>query len=204
MPLLQCTEDECGHTWHERSQLAAEADCECCGSPSMVVGVDDEPPAEVNISATPRAEHAHPAHARVKARQVIQQFGVLRPPVEVHAIARELGLSVRTSQALGKLRARLVGDAIEVNANEPPVAQRFSVAHELGHYFLRTIHGDGQTAEQEADAFANELLVPEPMLRQAMETSTDAAELRKLFKVSRDVLRIAVETHKLNDRLTSE
>ncbi len=205
MPLLRCTEDECGHTWYERSQLAAGADCERCGSPTRVVGIDDDPPAEASsLAATSPAERPHPAHARIKARQVVQQFGFVRPPVEVRAIARDLGLSVRTSQALGKLRARLVGDAIEVNANEPPVAQRFSVAHELGHYFLRTVHGEGQTAEREADAFANELLVPGPMLRQAMETSTDAADLRKLFKVSRDVLRIAAETHKVSDRITSE
>ena len=80
--------------------------------------------------------------------------------------------------------------------------QRFSVAHELGHHFLNTAHGDGDSAEQEADAFAGELLVPGPMLRAAMETVTDRTQLRGRFKVSRDVLEIAARTHHLSDRLT--
>lgn len=130
--------------------------------------------------------------------------GFVRPPVVVHAIARSLGFTVRTSHTLGPLSARLVGDAIEVNADEPSVRQRFSVAHELGHHFLGTVHGGGEIAEREADSFAGELLVPGPMLREAIKATSDAAELRKLFAVSRDVLRIAAETHGLVDRLTGQ
>lgn len=198
--MLRCTDEDCGHSWFERSQLAIGADCACCGEPTEVVGVDDDPPAEVQ---PPESDaRAHPAHARTKAREVARTHGFVRPPVVVHAIARSLGFTVRRSHKLGPLSARLVGDAIEVNADEPPVRQRFSVAHELGHHFLGSVHGGGGIAEREADSFAGELLVPGPMLREAIKATTDAAELRKLFAVSRDVLRIAAETHGLADGLT--
>jgi Zn-dependent peptidase ImmA (M78 family) len=128
----------------------------------------------------------------------------VRPPVVAHKIARDLGFEVRESNRLGRLSARLIDKVIEVNSGDPAVRQRFSVAHELGHHFLGTRHGDGKTAEQEADAFAGELLVPGPMLREVMATTTDTAELRRKFAVSGQVLRIAAEHHKLDDRLTEK
>lgn len=200
MPLLRCTEDECGHQWYVPSSLALGAECEECGADTVVVGVDDEGLEQPQV-ATVR-DGAHPAHARTKARQVAKDHGFVHPPVVVHSIARSLGFTVRQSRSLGILRARLLGQEIAVNADEPLVAQRFSVAHELGHHFLGTQHGAGEAAEREADAFAGELLVPGPMLREALRHSTDAAELRGRFKVSREVLEIAARTHGLADRLT--
>jgi hypothetical protein len=202
MPLLRCTDNDCGHQFSVTSRLAIGQPCEECGADTMEVGVDDDLPAE--LVEPPADTRAHPAHARERARQVAREHGFHRPPVIVHSIARQLGFTVQASHGLGTLRARLVGQHIEVNADEPPVAQRFSVAHELGHHLLGTQHGDGETAEQEADAFAGELLVPGPMLRQALESTTDARELRQLFKVSREVLEIAARHHRLSDRITGE
>jgi hypothetical protein len=203
MPLLRCTNDECRHEWYERSQLAVGSDCPICDEPTEVVGVDDDLPAELNTASMRlQQERAHPAHARAKAREVLRQHRVGRPPVIVHAIARELGFEVRESHQLGNLSGRLVDKVIEVNANDPPVRRRFSVAHELGHYFLNTRHGDGPVAEREADAFAGELLVPGHMLALAIEQTTDVGELTKIFKVSRQVLEIAATHHKQFNRLT--
>jgi len=204
MPRLRCTEEECGHTWFEPSALADGAICVVCGEPTELVGVDDEPPAELAGPVTAASDRSHPAHARTKAREVAKAHGFVRPPVVVHTIARKLGFTVHASHSLGTLRARLVGDVIEVNADEPVVAQRFSVAHELGHHFLGTLHGSGQTTEREADAFAGELLVSGPMLREALRETCDARELRELFKVSRDVLRIAAQTHRLDGGITGD
>ncbi len=173
-----------------------------CDEPTEVVGVDDEPPAELNIvSSQLRGERAHPGHAREKARGVLREHGIGHPPVVVHSIARKCGFEVRESHQLGKLSARLVGQVIEVNAEDPAVRQRFSVAHELGHHFLGTRHGDGSLAEQEANAFAGELLVPGHMLRSMIEQTTDTSELATLCKVSRQVLEIAAKHHKLFDQL---
>ncbi len=202
MPLLRCTEKECGHEWFERSWLAEGSECVACGGETMVVGVDDDRPVELGGAEPPEAERSHPGHARFKARQVARDHGFVGPPVIVHSIARRLGLEVRKSRGLGDLRARLVGAVIEVNAAEPPVAQRFSVAHELGHYFLQTRHGAGPAAEREADAFAGELLVPGPLLTAALGDTTDTTELAARFKVSRQVLEIAARDHRLRDKLT--
>ena len=200
MPTLRCIDEGCGHTWHERSELAVGADCEVCGASTVVVGVDDDGPP--GLEPAPALDRAHPGYARQKAREVAREHRFVRPPIVVHKIARDLGFEVKKSHKLGGLSARLAGKVIEVNAEEPGVRHRFSVAHELGHHFLGTRHGAGKVAEQEADAFAGELLVPGPMLKTAMESTTDAAELRKMFAVSRDVLRIAAEHHKLEKRLT--
>lgn len=199
VPLLRCTEEECGHQWFERSQLAAGTECELCGADTVPIGVDDE---DEQAQASAGDEPAHPAHARARARQVAREQGFAHPPVVAHAIARRLGFTVRESRDLGSLRARLVDKCIEVDAKEPAVAQRFSVAHELGHHFLGTEHGSGQSAEREADAFAGELLIPGPMLREALNDTTEARQLRRLFRVSREVLEIAAKTHGVADRLT--
>jgi hypothetical protein len=192
MPMLRCTNEDCDHEWFERSRIAAGADCEECGEPAVVVDEDEqgEPAPEPSLASSAAA---HPAHARSAARAALERAGVTSPPVDVHAVARAHGLSARASYGLHGLSARLVGDAIEVNAEEPRVRQRFSVAHEIGHACLHTTHGAGRVAEQEASAFAGELLVPGAMLR--AQQIRDASRLRRLFDVSRDVLRIAAETH---------
>jgi len=164
--------------------------------------VDDDGP--VRPAPPTPSERAHPGYAREKARQVVREHGFVRPPVVVHKIARDLGFEVRQGTNLGRLSARLAAKVIELNPDEPAVRQRFSVAHELGHHFLGSRHGDGEIAEREANAFAGELLVPGPMLNAAMGTTTDAAALRKKFAVSRQVLQIAAEHHKLDSRLTGE
>lgn len=80
--------------------------------------------------------------------------------------------------------------------------KRFSIAHELGHHFLGTTHGSGPTVEPEADAFAGELLVPGPLLRAAIGGGSSVDDLRQRFQVSRQVIEIAAETHKLGDRIS--
>jgi hypothetical protein len=202
VPLLRCTNLDCGHQWSERSQLAVDSDCPECGDPAEAVGVDDDLPGELEaVASQPQGERAHPGHARERAREVLREHRIARPPVVVHSIARKCGFDVRESRTLGKLSARLVNKVIEVNADDPVVRQRFSVAHELGHHFLGTQHGDGRLAEQEANAFAGELLVPGQMLRSAIEQTADTRKLATLFKVSRQVLEIAAEHHKLFDQL---
>lgn len=67
MPLLRCADEECEHEWFERSQSAVGSDWPICESPTYAVGVDDDPPAELNaVSNRLRTERAHPL-ARAKA-----------------------------------------------------------------------------------------------------------------------------------------
>lgn len=71
---------------------------------------------------------------------------------------------------------------IRINMYEPLVRQRFTIAHEIGHILLRhegisyrdtsyTIYKDliERMSEVSANAFAAELLMPERLLRKALE-----------------------------------
>jgi hypothetical protein len=195
MPTLRCTNEECGHTWFERSMLAHGADCEECGEPAVIVDDDD---LIEDDSASGSDARAHPGRAREVARRLLAKYGITTPFVDVLAVAKAEGFEVRVKPLPDGLSGRLVGKVIEVNVGEAAVRQRFTVAHELGHHALGTTHGLSRGSaqaviEREADAFAGELLVPGSMLRR-QETS-DAAELRRVFRVSRPVLQIAAELH---------
>lgn len=198
MPYLQCTDPECGHVWFESSRLAEGATCEECGGDTILADdLDDAPP-------SPPEEVPRLAHMRERARAVAAQYGLTVPPIKLRPILAGCGLRVVRLDGLGSLNARLNGDVIEVAAGDAFVVQRFSIAHELGHYFLGTTHvGDGTwTAEREADAFANELLVPGPLLLKELRQMTSRRALADRFEVSVTVLGIAAQNHKVASRLT--
>lgn len=106
-----------------------------------------------------------------------------------------------------------------INAEHHPNRQRFTLAHELGHFLLHPpqesydlLARDGRssegihTTEVEANAFAAELLIPEELLRQEVSSILDIfsddgtiGELAQRFQVSQ-----AAMTHRLtNLRLLS-
>jgi hypothetical protein len=203
MPLLRCTDPECGHRFIEPSRFATQ--CIECGADAVPVDdAEDERPQELlAVPGRPgHEERAHPAHARVLARRVLAAHRITRPPVPVPAIARRESLTIVERDDLGALSARLIDDRIELAAHESENAKRFSIAHELGHHFLRTQHDSGSTVEEEANAFAGELLVPGHFLSAALERTTSLEQLRREFRVSRDVLEIAARHHRVFDRLT--
>lgn len=126
---------------------------------------------------------------RELAAQLLKQNGVVQPPVPVDRIARSLGLSVRkrrnaSSDISGFIFRRGRGAVIGVNSSNARVRQRFTIAHELGHYLFHTkgyekVHVDRQfevkfrdglssqgidTDEREANLFAAELLMPQPFI----------------------------------------
>ena len=194
---MRCTNEECKHTAFHRSSLASEFDCEWCGSPMVVdSGYDDESDEPARVPGRPlQQEGAHIAHARERARTLLAEHRANTLPVPVRAIARLEGLTIEDHVELGPmLRARLVNKAIQVRPGGEHL-KRFSIAHELGHWVFGTRHGDGQEAEDEANAFAGELLVPGPRLLRALRETTDVAELAKLFQVSQTVIRIAAKNH---------
>lgn len=102
---------------------------------------------------------------------------------------------------------------IGVNSNHHPHRQRFSIAHELGHYFLshrlddyeKNITLDNPPAgddfsriqNREADEFASELLVPLVIIKDSYKKIKDGRALADIFNVSREVMFIALEKHKL-------
>lgn len=133
---------------------------------------------------------------------------MLRPPVDVAACAREAGLPIYAMdlpQGVSGMIVRgdgLAGDSgfvCYVDKSEPSVRQRFTAAHELGHFVLHRasigethsdnylLRAEGLTNAQEAAAnrFAADLLMPRELVSAAIDSGTASVPaLAKLFNVS--------------------
>lgn len=195
MPLLRCQDPECGHEWFESSRLAEGADCEECGGPAVPVGRDDDPETVEETSNKPTGRYAGARYAfsRKAAQALLRKHKIDRFPIPVDDIARREGLTVVESVSLGNnIRGRLVGDVIEVASGDSAVVKRFSIAHELGHHSMGTVHNQGREEEREADAFASELLVPRDKLQEHLKETSDVRELARYFFVSQQVIQIAI------------
>ena len=153
-----------------------------------------------------------------RARELLKSASMTTPPVDVEAIANALFLRVvRAETGEHRGRALLDHDEIRVNANEPVVAQRFSVGHEIGHAvlhpdgFVFSAHEDPESdlyasdpdreIEREADYFSSVLLVPPRWLRKDVDTGMTPQEIALQYQVSRDVIFIALEQHRLLNRV---
>lgn len=138
-------------------------------------------------------------------------------PVDVFALARELGLGPKfepLDDAISGLIRRVDGDNWEIVINKfhARVRQRFTCAHEIGHFiFHRALLQDGVSdtlayradigelpnpnigwqQERQANNFAANLLVPSAWLTAAKAAGfSDTKDLAKHFEVSETVMRI--------------
>jgi Zn-dependent peptidase ImmA (M78 family) len=128
---------------------------------------------------------------RKRAAELRERFSVKKAPVDVKELAERMGLVVVPESAPDELSGFLLRDPkkgraiIGVNANHHPNRQRFTIAHECGHFLLHQgekLHvdkresgwlvklRDGKSAagtnvdEMEANFFAAELLMPSEWL----------------------------------------
>ncbi len=122
--------------------------------------------------------------AQAKAVELLDRYHIQSPgELAIEDLAFALGARVERGPLEGAM-ARLVGGAngravILVSDSPCPVgAERFSVAHELGHWLLghgakpaRTCEGGDADPESDADGFAAELLMPSRLLRRRCEVS---------------------------------
>jgi Zn-dependent peptidase ImmA (M78 family) len=129
------------------------------------------------------------------------------PPIPVLEIAERLGLSVGIAK-FGKYSKDVSGfidfseKRIHVNEDDSFNRKLFTIAHEIGHWVLHREHFIKDTNEyvvlarqtgikqnnyeQEANAFAAALLVPEGLLKPVK--SYGAATLASIFLVSREMM----------------
>lgn len=114
------------------------------------------------------------------AERALIEANLMGPPVAIGNIARLLGIEVLasalSSEISGQIRLRPNDGVYEIKVNiaDPAVRQRFTVAHEVGHFLLHRndIDGDGITdsilfrsklstkKEVEANKVAARLLLP--------------------------------------------
>ena len=129
-------------------------------------------------------------------------------PADVAGAVAKLGVKVFTAKLAEKVSGVLVRDpsygsesgfVIFVDEDEPAVRQRFTAAHELGHFVLHResvghknednylLRSEGMSNRQEAEAnkFAASLLMPFDLIEEAMKSGiTTPKDLAKHFKVS--------------------
>jgi Zn-dependent peptidase ImmA (M78 family) len=151
--------------------------------------------------------------ARERAREILRGFRLEAIPVPVDRIAKSLGISLQYAPLDEELSGMaFIKDGtpvIGVNALHHPNRQRFTLAHEIGHHALHAhllegkVHVDKvilkrdpvaaagiDLNEIEANAFASELLMPDPWFSDAIQNGIDIgdeariASLAKRFRVS--------------------
>ena len=120
------------------------------------------------------------------------------PPVNLSIICDHLGIEVYAMpcDAFGAICSG-TGDIkfLTVNGKLPQGRFRFSIAHELGHILLNheplkhILERRKPDIERQADYFAAELLLPEPLLRGDC-AAYNVPELTKRYKVSRQSLEL--------------
>ncbi len=127
-----------------------------------------------------------------------------KPPIHVQAIVQDkFGIALRLvpmeSDVAGMLVIKQGSAAIAVNSEHSLARQRFTLAHELGHYLLhankqhvfvdapfyrdRTSSLGTEKLEVEANAFASALLMPEMLIREDVKSPVDPlneAQLQRL------------------------
>lgn len=140
-------------------------------------------------------------------------------PVKLGSIAKQLGLKVMSSTLpagiSGEIRpdaASAAGYSIRVNRHDASTRQRFTVAHEVGHFLLHKDHiGDGITddvlyrsgltdwREAEANRLASDILMPDHLIRKHLEDARAkgvldlARHLAEIFEVSEAAMSIRLE-----------
>lgn len=151
-----------------------------------------------------------------KADLILKELKQYSAPINVQNLAEILGLKIVEhdlgSNVSGMLYIEKGQGVIGCNTGESDVRKRFTIAHELGHYFLHRLDKDifvdhkqfkpafrnhisstgENTQEREANAFAAAILMPKELLIKEIELKgfdlggddDVIGDLSKLFKVS--------------------
>jgi len=152
---------------------------------------------------------------------VLKKCRITKPPVPVDRIAEHYELDIRLAPYEGDLSGALVRTDKEafigVNSQHHPNRQRFTIAHELAHYFLHRglrLHIDKniwvnwrdaesskavQWEEIQANQFAAELLMPTAFLTRDINRSGRIDEhviqfLARKYRVSPQAMDIRLNT----------
>lgn len=158
----------------------------------------------------PPAEYT-PEYAANDALRITESRGLSLKPVDVLGLAYSIGIQVEylplPEGTSGFLRRSGGNWIIGVNSMHHPNRQRFTIAHELGHYFLHRDHGDfvdkalfrkelqSDRREFEANSFASRLLMPADDFENASRRlNADFDLVAKQFGVSSAAARFRAET----------
>lgn len=158
---------------------------------------------------------------RDKAREILNEFEVQGPPVPIREIVEGHALKVEEFMGPDNEDGALIPQrrCIRLNTRKPQTRQRFTLAHELGHWVLyhqprvteehRELDGirdnredfevsldsmrPHKVREREANIFAAELLMPASWLKADWKKTKDMGQLTKKYQVSEQALWIRAE-----------
>ncbi len=86
--------------------------------------------------------------ARVQAENLVDELEIVGPEVDVEDVARKLGIEVGYEDLGPGVSGLLVSSPdtahILVQGSDPPHRQRFTIAHEIGHFVLRHQFEEGK------------------------------------------------------------
>ncbi|WP_233422850.1 ImmA/IrrE family metallo-endopeptidase [Vibrio metoecus] len=138
-----------------------------------------------------------------------QDKGIKTTPLDVPELTRALGIKMRFEPMDGEESGSLEKDKesgdwiMVVNSLHHFNRQRFTIAHEIGHYIKHSMHSDsfqdktffrnGETnrLEIEANQFAAELLMPADAYHSYVENISQSVEdIAEYFQVSSMAVRI--------------
>ncbi|GAB08245.1 putative Xre family DNA-binding protein [Gordonia araii NBRC 100433] len=137
------------------------------------------------------------------AEKIAERNGVVAENghVDVRALLQQLGGEIQIDNGQESLTIRDVHDfTVHIPRHTSKLRDRFTIAHELGHYFLhfrapddrrrgpvikRANRTGSNVAETQANVFASNLLMPAEQFRAAFEDADgDMREVAKIFEVS--------------------
>ncbi|MDP2708913.1 MAG: ImmA/IrrE family metallo-endopeptidase [bacterium] len=115
-----------------------------------------------------------------KVKEIFSNFGIVNAPIPIEEIITKLGIKISYAPSIdysGMIVKKKDGKAlIGVNSNEPYTRARYTMAHELAHYFFEKAsisidHRDNFSRENKpekekrADYFAANLLMPDELIK---------------------------------------
>jgi Zn-dependent peptidase ImmA (M78 family) len=130
-----------------------------------------------------------------RAKEILSESNIQGPPIDLMVLCKSYGIVLKSvdipDDISGMLqRTEKAGAAIFVNDKHSDNRKRFTIAHELGHFFLnhtKGIHVDKSiifrnedsskalyNTEIEANKFAAELLMPSDLIRDSVNRRSRA------------------------------
>ncbi|MFA7685568.1 MAG: ImmA/IrrE family metallo-endopeptidase [Candidatus Gracilibacteria bacterium] len=165
--------------------------------------------------------------ATLSAKQFLDKLKITKPPVDIRAVIRSVGIIVAEAphedDGMSGLILRGNGKTlIGLNASHHENRKRFTLAHELGHNELHSKgifidpeknfnikyrakkNGGYDPEESEANAFAAELLMPEDWVKKDFDTlDKNFKSLGKEFIANALAKKYEVSDEAMNIRLDS-
>lgn len=131
-----------------------------------------------------------------KVRKIIKKLEISSPPIPLEKVANLFSIKIIYYNAFPDHISGMIVDqkefiAIGINKNHPKVRQRFTIAHELGHFLLgheipEKIIDDSFDKpidkEKEANKFASELLMPKDFLEKDLAKGNEILKIPDLAR----------------------